>query len=81
MEHSNPPRKNQRSCKWGKIKASEEAASIGELEGQAVTRPNQDLLHQEQREVLRFLLYVALGGLLYLVASFVFASRDYALPE
>ena len=60
---------------------AEEAASREELEDQAVTRPNQDLLHQEQGEVLRFLLCVAPGGLLYLVASFVFASRDYALPE
>ena len=54
------------------MKASEEAASREALEDQAVARPNQDLLHQERGEVLHFLFCVALGGLLYPVASFVF---------
>ncbi len=63
------------------MKASKEAASTEEVEGQAVNQPNRDLLPQVRGGILRFRLCVAHDGLLYLVVSFVFASRDYALPE
>ncbi len=58
-----------------------EGASTEGPEGLAVNQSNPDLPPQGRGEAPHFLFCVGRGGLLYLVASSVFASHDFVLPE